>query len=246
MNIASGSLTNQFRRISYPQDRVAALCLATISGVILFGLTAAWPSWTHDGMIHLHRIRALADALRAGVIFPRWFPDYTFGYGYPALNYYAPGSYYPPALLHLAGLDIVLSLRLSLTLGFALSAWWMFQLSRLYVSLWPAIVGVICFQFFPYRMIDLFVRGAFPEFTAFIWLPLIATRAVWLGRALTAVGWVVVFVLLSLAAKGSHALRRRQDSDSPTGWRYWPLAAWFAAGRSSWWPPRASLRARGM
>ena len=85
-----------------------------------------------------------------------------------------PGSYYPPALLHLAGLDIVLSLRLSLTLGFALSAWWMFHLSRLYVSLWPAIVGVICFQFFPYRMIDLFVRGAFPEFTAFIWLPLVA------------------------------------------------------------------------
>ena len=163
INISSGSLTNQFRRISYPQDRVAALCLATISGVILFGLTAAWPSWTHDGMIHLHRIRALADALRAGVIFPRWFPDYTFGYGYPALNYYAPGSYYPPALLHLAGLDIVLSLRLSLTVGFALSASWMFHLSRLYVSLWPAIVGVICFQFFPYRMIDLFVRGHSPN-----------------------------------------------------------------------------------
>ena len=174
MNIASGSLTNQFRRISFPQDRVAALCLATISGVILFGLTAAWPSPTYDGIVHFHRIRAVADALRAGVIFPRWFPDFAYGYGFPVLNYYAPGFYYPPALLHLAGLDMVASVRFSLTIGFALSAWWMFHLSRLYVSLWPAIVSVVCFQFFPYRMIDFFERGAFPEFSAFIWLPLIA------------------------------------------------------------------------
>ncbi len=173
MCIAIGDIVERVKKVSYPQDRVAALCLASISGVILFGLTAAWPSPTHDELFHFHRIRALVDALRVGVILPRWFPDFAFGYGYPALNYYSPGFYYPPALLHLAGLDMVLSVRLCLTMGFAFSAWWMFHLLRLYVSLWPAIVSVICFQFFPYRMIDLFVRGAFPEFIAFMWLPLI-------------------------------------------------------------------------
>ena len=184
-HIAIGDFVNRVKRSSYHQDRVVALCLAAISGAILLALTEAWPSDTHDGLIHFHRIRALADALRAGVLFPRWFPDFIFSYGYPALNYYAPDFYYPPALLHLAGFDILAGVRLSLAFGFALSAWWMFRLLRLFVTLRPAIVSVFCFQFFPYRMFDLFVRGAFPEFIAFMWLPLVAyytTQVVMVGQ----------------------------------------------------------------
>ena len=41
-----------------------------------------------------------------------------------------------------------------------------------------AVVCVLCFQFYPYRMVDLFERGAFPEFAAFTWLPLLALYAV--------------------------------------------------------------------
>ena len=156
------------------QDRVTALCLALLSGVAFFGLSADWPTSTYDWQYHFPRIHALADALRAGVFYPRWFPGLTSGYGEPVLNYYAPGFYYPPALLLLTGLDMALCVRLTLTAGFALSALWMFRLSRLYVSLWPAVVSVVCFQFYPYHVIDFFKRGAFPEFFAFMWLPLIA------------------------------------------------------------------------
>ena len=70
------------------QDRVTSLCLALLSGVFFFGLSAAWPSSTFDWQHHFPRIHALAEALRAGVIFPRWFPDLTAGYGEPVLNYY--------------------------------------------------------------------------------------------------------------------------------------------------------------
>ena len=173
MLLVSG-LVSRVKEKTYIEDGIAALLLATFSGLILFGLTADWPSYTHDAVYHFQRTEALAGALRAGVIFPRWFPNLMFGYGIPVLNYYSPGFYYPAALLHLAGLDLVSSMRFTLSLGFAISAWWMFRLSRLHVSLWPAMVSVICFQFFPYRIYDLFIRGAFPEFSAFVWLPLIA------------------------------------------------------------------------
>ena len=156
------------------QDRIAPLLLSVFSGLALFALTAAWPAETHDGITHTKRIESLTGALRAGVIFPRWFPDHMLGYGTPVLNYYSPGFYYPPALLHFAGLDLILSIRIALSLGFGISAWWMFRLSRLFVTVWPAMVSVICFQFFPYRIYDFFVRGAFPEFSAFFWLPPIA------------------------------------------------------------------------
>ena len=160
------------------QDRLVVLCLMFSSFILVLWLTSAWPSTTHDGLIHMYRIRALADALRAGVLYPRWFPDYSFGYGYPVLNYYPPLFYYPSALLNLAGLDMVASLRLPIAIAFALSALWMFRLARLFFAVWPAAACAICYLFYPYRMIDLFERGAFPELAAFLWLPLISFYAV--------------------------------------------------------------------
>ena len=131
--------------------------------MFFFGLSAAWPSSTFDWQQHHSpRIHALAAALRAGVIFPRWFPDLTAGYGEPVLNYYAPGFYYPPALLLLTGLDMVLCVRLILAVGFALSALWMFRLARLYVSLWPAVVSVACFQFYPFSPDRILQTRRFP------------------------------------------------------------------------------------
>ena len=174
MDLASGKFVSRVKEETDIQDRIAPLLLAVFSGLALYELTAVWPVDTHDGITHIRRIESLTGALREGVIFPRWFPDHMFGFGTPVLNYYSPGFYYPPALLHAAGLDLILSIRIALSLGFGISAWWMFRLSRLFVTVWPAMVSVICFQFFPYRIYDFFIRGAFPEFSAFIWLPPIA------------------------------------------------------------------------
>ena len=168
------ALINRIKSTSDLQDRLISLCLAMLSGLLFYQLSAAWPFSAHDWQHHLPRIHALADALRAGVLYPRWFPDLISGYGEPVLNYYSPGFYYPPTLLLLTGFDMEMCVRLSLAVGFALSALWMFRLSRLFVSLWPAVVGVVCYQFFPYHLIDFFKRGAFPEFAAFMWLPAIA------------------------------------------------------------------------
>jgi len=99
----------------------------------------------------MYRIRALANALRAGVLYPRWFPDYSFGYGYPVLNYFPPLSYYPSALLNLAGLDMVASLRIPIAAGFALSALWIFRLARLFFAVWPAVACAVCYRFHPIR-----------------------------------------------------------------------------------------------
>ena len=171
MDSLGGHVIRRRKDESRLQDLAAGWVLAIFSGLALFSLTARWPEFTHDDITHLRRIEALVSSFRAGVLFPRWFPDLMFGYGAPVFNYYPFGSYYPPALVHLAGVDLLMSVRVAFSLGFALSAWWMYRLSRLYVSLWPAVVSVVCFQFFPYRLHDLFVRGAFPEFSAFFWLP---------------------------------------------------------------------------
>ena len=158
---------------------LATICL--LAGTALFGGLTPWPA-TPDGWLHLQRVRALADALQAGAIYPRWFPDFSFGYGYPVLNYYAPAFYYPPALLVALGLDVTMAARITLSVVYAVSAVGMYALLRLWVRAVPALLGVVLFLVFPYRLYDLFVRGAAPEFVAFLWLPLIAWLSVQTAR----------------------------------------------------------------
>lgn len=151
----------------------APILMGVFCTLVLFIATAWWPD-TPDGWIHLHRTRALAEALRMGVFLPRLFPDFAFGYGYPVFNFYAPLSYYPPALLNLIGIDLLIAVRLSLALGFFGSAVGIVWLVRLWSGSAAATVSVLIFLAFPYRLFDLFIRGALPEFAAFFWFPWLA------------------------------------------------------------------------
>ena len=139
---------------------------------LLFAWLRIWPE-TPDGLIHLQRVRALAEAVQAGVFNPRWFPDFAFGYGHPILYYYAPLSYAPAALLHLLGIPLIPAVTITLALLFGGSGWAMFALLRTGVHRPAALFGTVVYLCFPYRFYDLFVRGALPEFAAFFWLPLI-------------------------------------------------------------------------
>jgi len=179
----------------------APILAGAVCALALFVATAWWPD-TPDGWIHLHRTRALAEALRMGVLLPRLFPDFAFGYGYPVFNFYAPLSYYPPALLNLIGIDLLIAVRLSLALGFFGSAVGIVWLARLWGGSVAATVSMLVFLAFPYRLYDLFIRGALPEFAAFFWFP-------WLAYALTV-----------LVQKCWH---REPDAKR---WVFWSALAW--------------------
>jgi len=166
-----------------PQDWLAALLLFAVAALTLFVVSSRWPQ-TPDGLFHLQRVRSLGEALDAGVLLPRWFPDFAFEYGHPILNYYAPAFYYPPALLHLVSLSVIDATRVTLSLLFGFSGVAMYALLRVWVSLPAALVGSVFYLAFPYRLYDLFIRGALPEFAAFLWLPLILLVAVAIGQSL--------------------------------------------------------------
>lgn len=206
-----------------------AMGLLLVSATLWLWLqTAPWPD-TPDGFIHLQRTRALAEALRQGVFYPRWFPDFAFGYGHPILHYYAPASYYPPALLHLLGLGLVSATRVALALVYALSGAAAYLALRRVASPPAALAGALLTLAFPYRLYDLNVRGALPEFAAFLWPPLLLYGAVgvlaapgrwwtsrsalllalaWAGLALTHNLTALMAALLLLATLPLVALRR--------------------------------------
>ncbi len=134
-----------------------------------------------DGRFHVYRVAALARAWQAGVLHPRLFPEFGFGYGQAVLNFYAPLSYWPGALLAVLHLNPATAAEFTIALGLLLAALAMFFFVR---DLWGTAAGVLAavlYTYFPYHLIDAYVRGAIPELIAFIFPPLIlwqTTRAI--------------------------------------------------------------------
>ncbi|RPI58056.1 MAG: hypothetical protein EHM56_02720, partial [Chloroflexi bacterium] len=128
---------------------------------------------SHDGVFHVYRLAALDRAVRAGVLYPRWFPEFAFGYGHPVLNFYGPLSYYWGLPFTLLGAGEVLATKLVLATGLVASALGLYAFARLYLGRLPALVAGVLYAYLPYHLLDLYVRGAVAEFLAFVWFPLI-------------------------------------------------------------------------
>jgi hypothetical protein len=128
---------------------------------------------SHDGLFHVYRLQALDRAVRAGVLYPRWFPEFAFGYGQPVLNFYGPLSYYWGLPFTLLGASAVLALKLVLAAGLIASALGMYLFARLHLQRGPSLVAAVVYAYLPYHLVDLYVRGALAEFLAFVWFPLI-------------------------------------------------------------------------
>ncbi len=128
---------------------------------------------SHDGIFHVYRLAALERAIRSGVLYPRWFPEFAFGYGHPVLNFYGPVSYYWGLVFALLGADAVLATKLLFGTGLVASALAMYAFARLYFDRFSALVAAVLYAYFPYHLTDIYVRGAVAEFLAFVWFPLL-------------------------------------------------------------------------
>jgi len=124
-----------------------------------------------DGLFHLYRVAALADALRQGVIYPRWFPDFGFGYGQPVLHFYSPLSYY--LAVPFLPFGPIAAVKIVVALGFVLPALAMAALARRVWGATGAVLAAAVYTYFPYHLADGLLRGALAEHVAFLWPPLI-------------------------------------------------------------------------
>lgn len=117
----------------------------------------------------LHQFhRAIAD----GILYPRWAPDFTFGYGYPFFNIYGPLSCYLGEAFLLAGLDLVSAVKAVFALAAIASAFTMYLWLRLYAAPPAALIGGLLYLYAPYHIVDLYVRASLAETLGLAFLPL--------------------------------------------------------------------------
>jgi hypothetical protein len=126
----------------------------------------------HDDMQAM-RVLQMDKCFRDGQIPCRWVPDMGFGYGYPQFLYYSPLPYYLMEAVHLSGFSVLDSVKIGFALSFVASGLSMFLLGQALWGSWGGLVSAIFYVYAPYRVSDVYTRGAVGEFWAMAFLPLI-------------------------------------------------------------------------
>lgn len=127
----------------------------------------------HDARHSVYFLFEFDRVLSDGEWYPRWMPDQAYGYGYPFWNIYAPGAYYAGEFIHLAGFDLVSSVKIMFGLSFLLSGLTMYGfVKRVFNSRQAAFVAGLAYVFHPYHLVDVYVRANLAESVALIFLPL--------------------------------------------------------------------------
>jgi hypothetical protein len=179
--------------------------------VLASGVLLGSPAWLlgfppagDDSVTHAVWYAYFSKQFWAGDLYPRWLADMNAGLGSPAFFYYAPLPYHFTSLLAplfpanvspLRPLGVAAALALAAS-GFAAYAW-----LRKFCDEPSAAAGAIIYMFAPYHLaFDLYMRDAFAEVFAFVWLPLILhfARSVSDRRRMALVGLAISYAALVL------------------------------------------------
>lgn len=162
----------------------------------------------HDARHSVYFLYQFDKAIRDGVWYPRWAPDFAFGYGYPFFNIYGPLSSYLGEMFYLAGFDIATSVKIVFGLSVVLSGLTMYLFVRRLLGQPAGLVAALVYVYLPYHLFDLYVRAALAESVGFVFVPLTfwgfyesVTRPRWpalLGAALAYAGLMFTSNLLAL------------------------------------------------
>ncbi|NLL91134.1 MAG: hypothetical protein GX222_01775 [Ruminococcaceae bacterium] len=129
---------------------------------------------THDGIFHFSRIESLKDALLAGQFPVRYYPSASGGFGYLSPIYYPDLLLTLPALLRIIGTSqpfAVNAFIFAINLSSALTAYYCAK--GLCNDRILSVITSILYLSATYRLINIYVRGAYGEALAMIFFPLI-------------------------------------------------------------------------
>jgi hypothetical protein len=135
----------------------------------------------NDARHHVYFLFEYDRLVQDGIWWPRWSPDFAFGYGYPFFNIYGPFSHFIAELFfHFGGLSHTGAVETVFCLSIVGSAAAMFVYVRSWLGSAAALVAALVYVYIPYHLLNLYVRANLAESMAFIWLPLCLWAVRWL------------------------------------------------------------------
>ncbi|MGI8420264.1 MAG: 6-pyruvoyl-tetrahydropterin synthase-related protein, partial [Candidatus Levyibacteriota bacterium] len=126
----------------------------------------------HDGE-QVGRLHELHLDVVSGQLPPRLSQNLGYGYDYPLFNFYPSFVYYIAEVYHLLGFSYISSIKIMIATGFLLAAIGMYWLSRYYFGRLAGVISAVLYTYASYHSVDVYVRGALPEFWSFVFFPFI-------------------------------------------------------------------------
>lgn len=128
----------------------------------------------HDIYFHLMRIEGLAQGLRAGEFPVRIQPAWYDGYGYAVSVFYSDLFLYPAALLRLLGISLQDAYKVYVVLcNVATTLISGYSFGKIFRKREIGVFGSCLYTLAPYRLVNLYTRGALGEYTGMIFWPLL-------------------------------------------------------------------------
>jgi len=146
------------------------ICLFLISIITFYRLVQPGYFSMMDNM-HVFRLDQFDKCLKDGQIPCRFIKDGGMGYGYPLFNYYSPLTYTIAEFFHLAGFNLINSLKIVFALCHIIGIFGMFFFASLFWGKLGGFISAIIFLLSPYQATDSFVRGALAESLAINVIP---------------------------------------------------------------------------
>lgn len=129
---------------------------------------------TSDGGVHLPRMGAYFKAVADGHMPVRWAGDLNYGYGLPLFNFMYHTPYLVSTALIASGVPLILAFKITLALSFLLSGIFMYEFTREWLGDRKAALFITLFyQFAPFRLVEILVRGAIGGIYSYSFLPLV-------------------------------------------------------------------------
>ena len=150
------------------------LGLLIIFGICSFSVISNYQVWGHDVGFHWSRIVGIAEGLTSGSFPVRIQPGWCNDYGYAASVFYGDILLYIPALLYVACVPLVYTYKFYLlcinvgTIGIAY-----FCYKRLSRDKYIAVACTALYCVSINRILNVFVRMAVGEYSAYMFLPLV-------------------------------------------------------------------------
>ena len=164
-------------------------------------LTGQWLS-AHEGPGYLLRAAEFSSLLAHGEWYPRWCPDFYWGYGYPFFVFYSPGLFYLTAILMFLGARADAALHAMTILGTAAAFLGGYRFCRLFARDHAARAGAVLTALATYRFVQYFIRGDLAEGFATCLVPWALAEAVLLCRRRDPAAMARLAVLLALVFYG--------------------------------------------
>lgn len=129
----------------------------------------------HDLDFHLGRIQAIAQELQKGQFPVRYESQAWYGHGYVSTTFYGNIFLYIPAVMYLAGMPVWRAYNVYVILvNIATVLVGFYSFKGIFNSRRWSLIATTIYTLSGYRLSNLYVRTALGEFTAMIFVPLVA------------------------------------------------------------------------